>query len=290
MSNVEITVIVPTYNRSQLLQYTLQSIKDQSFPNKSMEIIVVDDGSADNTKEIVDRFRGSLSLKYFFQEDVGYRVATARNIGIENATGSIVLFVDSGIILTRDCIAAHVTSHRENPYNKIVIGYIYFIDDIDSSYKDLLLSKAGLEQSIKDFVATGNHLDYRESNYNACNHKINLLPAPWVLCWTGNVSMKTEMTKGINKFDSMFDFNWGMEDIDLGFRLFKEGATFVVNKSAASVHYPHFSNSASKLDQEKINKIYFHKKHNCHESEVLLNCKTIDLNFLLGIKPNKKEK
>jgi glycosyltransferase involved in cell wall biosynthesis len=284
MSDIEVTIIVPTYNRSQLLQHTLESIRRQSIDHKLMETIVVDDGSVDNTKEIVEMYRKDLTIEYFFQEDLGYRVATARNTGIEHAKGKVLLFVDSGIILTKNCVAEHLRSHWADAFNLVVIGYIFFVDDPGSVFRDLLLSESGLEYSISEFLAGGIHLDYREPVYKTCDGDISSLPAPWVLCWTGNVSMKTEIVRAANRFDTHFDMNWGMEDVDLGFRLYKTGTLFTVNKKASSVHYPHVSNLEAKLSQEKINKVYFHNKHNSRESRYLLDSTTVDLNFRLGIK------
>ena len=78
-----ISVIIPTYNRSTLLKKTLDSLSIQSLNNDQYEVIVVDDGSSDNTAVIVDSFKTKLNISYYFQEDRGFRVAKARNIGIK---------------------------------------------------------------------------------------------------------------------------------------------------------------------------------------------------------------
>jgi len=56
---------------------------------------------------MVKGYEDHLSIRYFFQEDKGYRVASARNTGIENSTGEIIIFVDSGMILSRNFVKAH---------------------------------------------------------------------------------------------------------------------------------------------------------------------------------------
>jgi glycosyltransferase involved in cell wall biosynthesis len=81
---------MPTYNRSHLLTESIQSVFDQTF--QDFELIVVDDGSTDNTGEMVDSFRDP-RIRYIYQENRG--VAAARNTGIKAANGEYIAFLDS---------------------------------------------------------------------------------------------------------------------------------------------------------------------------------------------------
>lgn len=92
----KISVVIPTYNRAKLLKECLTSLCKQEY--KNFEVVVVDDGSKDQTKEIVDSFKKNLDIKYIFQENRG--PACARNLGIKVASGDIVAFIDD------DCIAS----------------------------------------------------------------------------------------------------------------------------------------------------------------------------------------
>ena len=85
------SVIIPTYNRAEILTRALNSIINQSFSD--WEMIVVDDGSNDNTKEIVQVFLKDCRVKYIPQENQG--VCAARNLGSEKATGFYIAFLDS---------------------------------------------------------------------------------------------------------------------------------------------------------------------------------------------------
>ena len=107
------SVIIPTYNRATLLRHTLESLTTQSLPPDQFEVLVVDDGSSDTTAEEVESFRERLNLRYFFQEDEGWRTAKARNVGIANAAADVCVFIDSGVLLHPGCLAAHVASHQE---------------------------------------------------------------------------------------------------------------------------------------------------------------------------------
>ncbi|HMF30539.1 MAG TPA: glycosyltransferase [Candidatus Lokiarchaeia archaeon] len=86
-----VSVIIPTYNRAQLITETLNSVLQQTYQN--LEIIVVDDGSNDNTEEIVKSINDS-RIAYYWQENSGLP-ASARNLGISHADGDFIAFLDS---------------------------------------------------------------------------------------------------------------------------------------------------------------------------------------------------
>lgn len=86
------SVVIPTYNRAALLLKTIQSVLDQSF--KSFEIIIVDDGSTDNTASLViERYSKNRKVVYFWKENQERGVA--RNFGLKKARGKYVQFLDS---------------------------------------------------------------------------------------------------------------------------------------------------------------------------------------------------
>src|SRR5580692_10804378 len=94
--DMNVSVIIPTYNRADLLPYTLKAILEQiKAPH---EIIVVDDGSIDNTREVVTSY--DPSVKYIWIENSGDLVA--RNVGLRVATGNFVAFCDSDDVWRRE--------------------------------------------------------------------------------------------------------------------------------------------------------------------------------------------
>ena len=85
----KVSVIIPTYNRANYLSRAIDSVFDQTY--QDFEVIVVDDGSMDNTKEVLAKYNSK--IRYFYQENRG--VSTARNVGIREARGEWIAFLDS---------------------------------------------------------------------------------------------------------------------------------------------------------------------------------------------------
>ena len=83
-----VSVIVVSYNRAHFLKDALDSIKRQTFTD--YEIVLVDDGSTDNTKEIVEKYE---EIRYIYQEHSG--ISKARNEGVKAARGKWIAFLDS---------------------------------------------------------------------------------------------------------------------------------------------------------------------------------------------------
>jgi len=121
-----VSIIIPTYNYGKYLTETLQSVKNQSF--RDWECIVIDDGSTDNTKEIVDIFISEDSrYKYIYQANKG--VSSARNIGIKAASGDFIQFLDGDDLLQIDKIKSQIDAFEKYPLVDIVYNEVRFFDD-----------------------------------------------------------------------------------------------------------------------------------------------------------------
>lgn len=270
----DISIIVPTYNRSDLLELTLISIAQQELKGISLEVIIVDDGSTDNTKQTVERYMKKIEdLKYLYNEHDGYRVAYVRNIGIRNSQGDIIIFVDSGMILCSDFVSQHYLSHEKNK-NAAVIGSIYgYAIPMEDREIYELIDMTDLNQTFCRVKSKSKFSDVRMESFKYHSYAIDKLKAPYAFFWTGNVSAKRASILQINGFDENYK-NWGMEDIDMGYRLFASGLEFILNLEAKTIHVPHKleGNAEKVLDNERDahNKYYFHKKFRNIDSELFV--------------------
>ena len=98
-----ITVLTPTYNRAKYLERVYKSLLDQS--DHDFEWLIVDDGSTDNTKKVVDKYikAGIIQIRYFYKENGGKH--TALNLGTREAEGELILILDSDDYLLKDAIS-----------------------------------------------------------------------------------------------------------------------------------------------------------------------------------------
>jgi len=233
------SVIVPTYNRMDLLRRTLDSLVRQDCGVDNFEVLVVDDGSTDDTAGVIKSYQEDLDLRGFFQPDEGFRVAAARNVGIAHATADVCVFADSGVLLHSGCLTAHLRSQR-SAEKVATIGYVYCFEKDDADAEAML---ATLDFDDPDAVMArlrteGRWLDGREPFYARYDDVLHDLPAPWLMYWTCNVAARTAQLRAVGGFDEQFRC-WGGEDIDLAYRLHRDGARFLLNRDAAAIHYPH---------------------------------------------------
>ena len=91
MKNIAVSIIVPIYNKEPYLKECLDTIVKQTL--KEIEIILVDDGSVDKSKEICEEYLYDSRVSYYYQENEG--LASARQTGIDHASGEYIGFIDA---------------------------------------------------------------------------------------------------------------------------------------------------------------------------------------------------
>jgi len=117
-----VSIIIPTYNYGKYLARAIRSCLDQT--HKHLEIIVIDDGSTDNTREVAQGF--SDKIIYIHQQNMG--VSSARNHGLERAMGEFITFLDADDYLTEDSIEAKLHVLLEHPDIGTVFSQAYSED------------------------------------------------------------------------------------------------------------------------------------------------------------------
>lgn len=266
---MKISVIIPTYNRCAMLKNALSSLVDQSISKDEYEVIVVDDGSSDNTKEMLTTFSDKLNLTYFFQEDKGNRVTLARNEGMARAKGEYIIFLDPDMIVGHTFIVGHLKVHEENSAKVrqnncagyAVVGYVYgydFYGDFSDFHSVVDMSKP--DESMNILNEKKMFLDFREYFYSKYNYCLETLHAPWSFFWTCNASVKRETALKTGGFDLDFK-TWGMDDIEFAYRLHKQKPIFKLSREACGIHCPHKRNMKEDMKKNLQNQILFFRKH-----------------------------
>ncbi|MGE0790379.1 MAG: glycosyltransferase [Sandaracinaceae bacterium] len=210
------TVVIPTYRRPARLRALLDCLTRQS-PDALARVVVCDDGSGDETEAVARSFVDRLPLEYAWQPDLGFRAGQARNMGIERAIGDIVVFVDDDVILRPDFVAEHLAAHAGHDGSTIAIGYRHRTDHFEG----------GIPSAAEILAAE------REDRLLELEGPIEEHPTPWIYVYSCNFSV----TRGAAelRFDEGF-FGWGLEDTELGYRVFHAGARIVEARGARVLH------------------------------------------------------
>lgn len=140
MENPLVTIVIPAYNYQTFLPETLNSVLAQKYQN--FELIVVDDGSTDKTKDVVAEFLAKdPRIKYFYQSNAG--LSAARNLGVKNANGAYIQFLDADDLLSDLKLSLQVEDMEKDAH--IDISYTmacYFVDgNKEKLYKSINLNQ-----------------------------------------------------------------------------------------------------------------------------------------------------
>ncbi|WP_281543483.1 glycosyltransferase [Grimontia sp. SpTr1] len=236
---IELSVVIPTYNRRDLLSHTLTALSEQTLPKETFEVIVVDDGGMDDSEYIALSFSDRLNIKYFWQEDKGFRAGKARNVGTAIAEGKYIVYLDTGVLPGTGTLEEHLFRHKVSTHPIAIVGYVYGFDLDDEGIKKMesVITPTNVDQILAELDSQGAY-DIRQSQYDDLGHNICDWPAPFDLFWTCHVSAEREQLIKAGLFDEGFN-SWGGEDVDLGVRLFINNNMFIVDKAMSSFHWPH---------------------------------------------------
>lgn len=155
----KVSIIVPCYNADATIQRCIESLKAQTF--KNIEVLLIDDGSKDNTKKIIlKNIENNPKFKYIYKENGG--VSSARNLGIDKATGEYLSFIDSDDYVDRNFI--------ESLYNSLIEYDVDFaITNVKRIYKNKIsYNKVVNPSDIYKYTAPWNKLYKKElfDDYN----------------------------------------------------------------------------------------------------------------------------
>lgn len=199
-----ISVVIPTYNRLDILTKCLKAMEDQRWQGK-YEVIVVDDGSTDGTVEFL-KTQPFAHVRLFTQEHGG--PAAARNLGVAQAQGDTIIFIDSDLVVTPVFLEVHTATLEQH---------------------------AGENIFTYGRVVNTSNFDHPESE----PYKITDFSAAYFA--TGNVAIAKHWLQKAGPFDEAFSL-YGWEDLELGVRLKKLGLRLIKCPEAVGYHWhPPFS-------------------------------------------------
>lgn len=272
-----VTVIIPTYNHSELLERTLVCLKHQEADNSIFEVIVCDDGSSDDTKEVACSFEADLDLRYCYQKDLGFRAGTARNMGLHLAKYEICVYLDTGVLVGSDLIVNIIHFHQCYE-NTIGLGTVHGMNQKDhqhplAKYLQSIASSEHPEACLRNPMLKA-YPDSRQTQFDFYENDLDRCLAPWSMFWTSMVSVETHLLRQVGGFDESFH-GWGHEDLELGYRLWKAGLHFRADPSLRALHLPHEQFNPVQMTSRK-NHLHFVKLH----QELPVELSYVNQNFI----------
>ena len=197
-----LTIQLCTYKRAHLLERVLEALFDQTVPDDAYEVVLVNDGSPDNTNEVIDRVRPLARCAFSVIEQTNSGLAKGRNAGIARSSGARICFIDDDVLPTPVFAAEHLAT--------------------DARFGDVIVRGAVINTESFD--------DLPPPIWTPANYSGNYF-------WTSNVSLRRSRLDAVGgRFDDSFT-EYGWEDIELGMRLRAAGTRAVFNKYAVAFHH-----------------------------------------------------
>ncbi len=234
---MEFSVVIPTFNRASILEKTLGALAGQSFPGcppdrqptARYEVIVVDDGSSDDTAARVRSLqrRSRVDLQYLYQEN--RRQAAARNLGSRQARGRYLVFLGDDTVPAPDFLARHQAGHRRQAETVAVIGYTPWADQLPRTRFMEYIGERGWQFGFSLIQDPDD--------------------VPFNFLYTSNLSLSRDVFLETGGFDEDFQ-EYGWEDVELGWRLRQRGIRLVYRRDAVAQHH-HPTTIASFLGRQR---------------------------------------
>ncbi len=274
-----VSLIMITYNKLSRLILTLETLKTAEYIEET-EVIIVNDGSDDGTKEYLENFREqnkNLNIKVIHIDNSGRSVA--RNAGIMGSTGKLLIFMDDDLLVSKEFITSHINAHKDKE-NLIVHGRIYSFPVLkfmaNPSTGELYngqMAKANLLTNVLtlDMVKDPKQLKkYMDENGRLSKFEKDIYElyqstsdcdsyVRWIGTNGGNFSIKRKSLLKIENFDPYMGKSWGCEDLEVGFHAYQAGYEFSYSVEAANYHITHYREEFQEIHNSSID--YFIGKH-----------------------------
>ena len=227
----QLSIVIPTYNRKETLLKALEAYCRQTAEAEIREILVIDDGSTDATVEAVAGFSKTSPIAIRCVANPKKGQASARNHGIREAQGNLILLADDDIIPAPALVAEHVAWNRKYPdENCAVLGHVDWAPEVHPTPFMEWLGRDGVLFGFGR-LSPGEEVG---ANYS-------------YFC---NTSIKKSFLLKAGMFDENFRA-YGYEDTELAYRLFRQGLRVRYNPRAVGYHYKHFSYAEARRRDRK---------------------------------------
>lgn len=224
-----LSVVIPTYNHAPILRHTLAHLAVQTLDPDTYEIVVVDDGSTDDTPTVLAAASGRGRVRAI-RLDANRSRSAARNAGIRAAAAPLIVFVDSDVLVRPDFLKHHLEIHRSVGRPAVGRGPVVTIPSAQIPNRTPLVRNSPAYLS------------------------------------TANASAPRRVLVEVGLFDEGFR-SYGWEDFDLGLRLKARGLPRIFSRAAVAYHVEPpltidaFARNLAKEEERARMALYFQQKH-----------------------------
>jgi glycosyltransferase involved in cell wall biosynthesis/peptidoglycan/xylan/chitin deacetylase (PgdA/CDA1 family) len=223
-----ISVIVPVRDRPRMIREVVRRWLEQSYPEDRFELIVVDDGSH---LSLGGALGPRVRVLRVSEPDRPFRAGQARNAGVAAARFPVVQLADSDVVVERDFLWAVDWAHQRSE-RAVLLGALsgYNLHDLGQRHRLAEIERCA-DLSTVPLIPDRQ----REPAVRAVIDNVDWLEEPWRLFYTGNVSFPRALFDELGGFSDGFS-GWGLEDLDLGLRMHRAGASFLYSRFAMGLH------------------------------------------------------
>jgi glycosyltransferase involved in cell wall biosynthesis len=211
MVKPEVSVIVPVYNGERYIAEAIDSIISQTY--QPLEIIVIDDGSTDNTRRCLEPYLKNAQIRYFYQNNTGH--GAARNTGIKYSRGTYVCFLDHDDHLEKNSIEKRLHVYKKYPELGLVFSDFCKSFMVNNNFQTSGRERFLQKYNFPDRIPTVN-IDDRDNDLYIFNPGIFVELIIDDFVWTGTVMISRKVIDAVGLFDETM--KWA-EDHDLWIRI-----------------------------------------------------------------------
>ncbi len=236
--NIPISVVLPVYNRIDMLRRTMAMLTHQTYPLHLIEVIIADDGSSDHPEQLILEFEEHFDVNYVRQKDLGYRLSHVRNLGVRAAKHDNIIILDCDMAPVPNLVELFAKWLCLDE-KVLLIGHRRYVDANDIPIEEVLRNPSVMLELPP--VATKNAVmkqspskDWREAIYSETDN-LKTSPHPFRASSCGNVGFNRRIFSDAGPFDESFTA-WGAEDNEFGYRVMNAGYYFIPLLDALGLH------------------------------------------------------
>ncbi len=212
MSDIKVSIVIPTFNRGELLRHSLPALVTQHCDGFSYEVIFVDDGSTDHSADLIAEFmRDHPTILRYERIPHSGSPGRPRNVGVKLALGEVILLLDDDVVPALDLVQQHWLFHQAHSQSHI------------AALGNLVVPP----ESLSDPMSLFHKFPYEEA--------ARMPKLTYLFFWTCNVSVKRSFMSRAGVFDEDSALH-PLEDMECGYRLFQQGLDLKYLPDATGAH------------------------------------------------------